>query len=98
MTILSPLFQKRFVDAVLAHLRCTYVVDQRRNPTRGGGYTDGQKIEGQAVSFLLRSLRDMGWKGLGNLNDFETLLYRAGFKVVEARSERRNQLARVVTL
>jgi len=62
---------------------------------------DGKNYQGQSVSFVLTQLRTQrggrGWKGIGVLNDFETLLEVADFKVLPLRNSR-NQKARVVTL
>lgn len=50
-----------------------------------------------AVSYIHRSLQQEGWKGLGNLADFEAKCQRLGFVVRRARNDR-NQLRVEVTL
>lgn len=43
---------------------------------------------GEAVSFLLKTLQQDGWKGLGNTADFETTCRNLGFIVRKARNSR----------
>lgn len=53
--------------------------------------------QAESISFLHRTLREDGWKGLGNLDRFETIVTRLGFVVRQGRN-RRNQKRREVTL
>lgn len=57
----------------------------------------GNPVEGQAVSFALTSMREKGWKNLGNLNDFETSCENRHFTIIPGRN-RRGQPCRIVTL
>lgn len=68
---------------------------------------DGVRIQGQSASYLLSSIRDKGWRGMGTLSDFENRCEAAGFILVEAYTlrfhpitsvARRGRRARVVTL
>lgn len=49
---------------------------------------DGLVINGSSVSYCMQHMRDEGWKNLGNLNVFETLLEEAGFRIMEGRTMR----------
>lgn len=75
---------EKLTDAILDLLGETYTVN-------------GQPVQGQAISFLHSSLRDKGWRNLGGLGDFESLVESLGFRVVEGRN-RRGGKARVVTI
>jgi hypothetical protein len=57
---------------------------------------DGTPISGQSISFALQSMRDLGWRSLGNLNKFEWLCEREGFVVIYGRNCR-GQRCRIVT-
>lgn len=68
--------------------------------------SDGEEIQGQAISFLQSELRDRGWRRLGSLSDLETKVENRGFRVRVAYGVRykiggeiyRGRRARVVTL
>lgn len=68
----------RLTDAVLGLLRCSYQLP------------DGTQIKGQSISYLSQELRDLGWKGVSNLNDLEGMLTDLGFKMVKAQGFRWN--------
>jgi len=84
---MSPELASRFVDDVLSELTGSYTTET------------GEKIQGQAISYLLSEMRDYDkkWKNLGSLGDFECLLEEHGFKIVSGRNARSNR-ARVVTV
>ena len=62
-------------------------------------YTDrtGHEFKGQAISFAMSGMRELGWKNLGSLSDFERACERRHFTVIEAKN-RRGQTCRVVTV
>lgn len=42
----------------------------------------------EAISYLHRSLREEGWRGLGSLADFEDTLHSLGFTTRQGRNDR----------
>lgn len=81
--------REKLTDQILGLLTSTYVTER------------GEEIKGQSISFLHQELRDYGWKGLGHLNDFESLVESLGFTMVKAqliRFGKAQRFARVVTL
>jgi hypothetical protein len=82
-------FHPTFESAVESYLIDAYMIPSGRGRTR--------EVAGQSVSFLQRSLRQDGWRGLGScLADFERMLQMNGFRIVEATSVRRGQRAMIV--
>lgn len=73
------------VDAVLDNLTDRYVVDD-------------ETVEGESVSFLLKSLRDQGWTTRRvNAGDWIGVVESLGFRVADGRN-RRGQRTQVVCL
>lgn len=85
---MTPEILQKLTDDLLAHLA-----------QRGESYTlnTGEKVKGQAASFLQSEMRSLGWRNLGSLSDFEAECENAGFRVLGGRN-RRGQPCRVVTL
>ncbi len=75
--------QEKLTASILGYLGDSYVCG-------------GVQVKGQAISYLRTALLDDGWRGLGNLADFEYLVETLGFKVVPGKNSRGNN-ARVVT-
>jgi hypothetical protein len=96
----------RYVDAVLGGPRVVGDGAVRPKPTRAA--TDAKLADAildfvvagdgaEAISYVLRGLREDGWRNLpGNLSDFEALVERLGFSVREGRNSRNQRRREIV--
>lgn len=73
---------KPFAERVRPHLHSRYVVS-------------GQHIKGQAVSWLLREMRERK-QFSGSDDAFEKLLWQNGFALMQARTANKNRPCRIV--
>lgn len=72
MTNSKPNLEAKLADEILAYL--------------ASAEKSGEA--GESVSYIHRNLARDGWKGLGVLADFEDLIERLGFRVVDGKNSR----------
>ena len=83
--------QEKFAEDVLTHLGDDYSYISWNTKKE-------VKIQGQSMSYLKTCMRDHGWKNIGCDSDFDSLLQKAGFEVIQNCKNSRGQKTRVVTL
>jgi len=77
MMELSKPARETLIKDIKKMLRCEYSTDN--------GLT---YIRGQSLSYMVTSLRDLGWKNVPSIHFFSDDLKALGFKVVRAREKR----------
>lgn len=85
----------RYVEAILPPAVAACVNDAKLADAILEYVVNGDGAE--AISYVLRSLREDGWRNLpGSLYDFETLVERLGFSVREGRNSRNQRRREIV--
>ena len=70
---MDQITRDRLTDAVLSIITADYQLP------------NGERIQGQSISYLSSELRGRGWKNVSNIHDLETTVERLGFRVVRAQ-------------
>lgn len=70
---MDQITRDRLTDAILSIIVADYQLP------------NGERIQGNSLSYLSSELRDRGWKNVSNIHDLESTVERLGFRVVRAQ-------------
>lgn len=96
VTNAAPEFKAKLKADIVALLKDSYELTKdvkNPNPKKGGFYVKegtGVFVKGNAVSYIKDYLTRGGYRGFGNLSDFESILRELGFSLAPGKNGRGN--------